>query len=698
MKLVWLSSAALAVTVLPAALTPAALAQDNAGDREVITVKATKTELDSFVYPGLTSSIDVEDLDLAQPADLDDLLRAVPGVDIPGGPRRTGQTISLRGQGRDNTTLLMDGARQNFASAHDGAIFVDPSLLVGVETVRGPASALYGSGASGGVVAFRTASAHDLLGDGESWGYELGAGYRSVDEEERSTATLYAVQGAFDLLASLSSRQSGDISLGSGADLPADDRSLSGLVKLGADISDGVRAELSWQSFDGDTTEPNNGQGVAGVGAFNALVDKNIRSDNTTLSFDIAPASNSWLDMNVSIYRNETGVTEAETASTRILRRDLETIGISTDQRFAFDLGRYESVLTLGGEYYEDRQNGEDSAEPGGVRGGAPNADASFTAVYAQLELQGPAPFGLPGEVVLLPGIRNDSFETSAIASPATRNEATSARFGVTYAPISDFNMFVNWGEAFRAPSINELYIDGTHFSLPHIILGPPTFISNTFTANPDLLPEATETLEIGFGLDLAGRLGVDQLTIRTSWFETDAENLIDLFVDFQFDPTCFAPPFFAPCSAGTTQSRNVGSAELSGYEGQINFANGPLSIDASFSSVDGADALTGEALGSLTPDRVFVDARYALPAQRLVLGGRVQIAGDYDRPTNVAEHRDGYAVIDLYGRWRPLSDHGLTLNAGIENVFDADFERVFAGVSEPGRSVRLDVSWRRNF
>lgn len=698
MKLVWLSSAALAVTVLPAALTPAALAQDNAGDREVITVKATKTELDSFVYPGLTSSIDAEDLDLAQPADLDDLLRAVPGVDIPGGPRRTGQTISLRGQGRDNTTLLMDGARQNFASAHDGAIFVDPSLLVGVETVRGPASALYGSGASGGVVAFRTASARDLLGEGNSWGYELGAGYRSVDQEQRGTVTVYGASGRFDALASLSSRTSGDISLGSGADLPADDRSLSGLVKLGADISDGVRAELSWQLFDGDTTEPNNGQGVAGVGAFNALVDKNIRSDNTTLSFDIAPASNSWLDMNVTIYRNETGVTEAETAGTRMLRRDLETIGINADQRFAFDLGRYESVLTLGGEYYEDRQNGEDSAEPGGVRGGAPDADASFTAVYAQLELQGPAPFGLPGEVVLLPGIRNDSFETSAIASPATRNEATSARFGVTYAPISTFNMFMNWGEAFRAPSINELYIDGTHFSLPHIILGPPTFISNTFTANPDLLPEATETLEIGFGLDLAGRLGVDQLTIRTSWFETDAENLIDLFVDFQFDPTCFAPPFFAPCSAGTTQSRNVGSAELSGYEGQISFANGPLSIDASFSSVDGADALTGEALGSLTPDRVFVDARYALPAQRLVLGGRVQIAGDYDRPTNVAEHRDGYAVIDLYGRWRPLSDHGLTLNAGIENVFDADFERVFAGVSEPGRSVRLDVSWRRNF
>jgi len=701
MKLVWLSSAALAVALAPGALTPAALAQaalaqDNAGDREVITVEATKTELDSFIYPGLTSSIEVEDLDLTQPVDLDDLLRAVPGVDIPGGPRRTGQTISLRGQGRDNTTLLMDGARQNFSSGHDGAIFVDPSLLVGVETVRGPASALYGSGASGGVVAFRTASAHDLLDAGESWGFELGAGYRSVDEEQRGTTTVYGVRGQLDALASLSFRDSGDIRLGSGADLPADDNSLSGLVKLGADLSVGVRAELSWQYFDGDTTEPNNGQGVAGVGAFNALVDKDIQSDNINMALDITPPSIRWLDMNVSIYRNETGVTEAETASTRLLRRDLKTTGISADQRFAFDLGRYESALTIGGEYYEDTQDGGDSADANGIRGGAPDAEASFTAFYAQLEMQGPAPFGLPGEIVVLPGIRNDSFETASATSLAAENDATSARFGVTYAPISAFNMFVNWGEAFRAPSINELYIDGTHFSLPHIILGPPTFISNEFIANPDLMPEETETLEIGFSLDLADRIGVDQLTLRTSWFETDAENLIDLFVDFQFDPTCFAPPFFAPCSAGTTQSRNVGSAELSGYEGQINFANGPLSIDASWSAVDGEDAATGEALGSLTPNRIFVDARYDF-GDHMLLGTRLQMAGDYDKPANTADHREAYTVIDLYGRFRPF-DNGLTLNAGIENVFDEDYERVFAGVSEPGRSLRFDVSWRQNF
>ena len=54
--------------------------------------------------------------------------------------------------GAAETALLLDGARQNYNSGHDGVFFIDPAMLVGVEAVRGPASAIYGSGASGGVV------------------------------------------------------------------------------------------------------------------------------------------------------------------------------------------------------------------------------------------------------------------------------------------------------------------------------------------------------------------------------------------------------------------------------------------------------------------------------------------------------------------------------------------------------------------
>lgn len=682
------------------ALTVPGLAQDadtTNDDADVIVVEATYTKLDAFVYPGMTASIDAEALDLRRPADLDDLLRSMPGLDVAGGPRRTGQTISLRGQGRENTTLLLDGARQNYSSGHDGVFFIDPALLIGVEAVRGPASAIYGSGASGGVVSFRTASAHDLLEDSESWGYSLGAGYRSVDEETRGSASVYGRAGTADFLASVSARSSSDISLGSGNNLPADDESFSSLIKIGNDFGDGLRAELSWQNFSGDVTEPNNGQGNAGVGSQNALVDKDITADNLTLTALISPGTIDWLDLELTLYRNETGVDERETVSGRQLRRDLETVGIRGDQRFEFNLGAYEAGLTVGGEYYEDSQDGFDSNDPTGTRGGAPDADSQFTAGWAQLELDGPAPFGLPGRVIVLPGVRYDEFETSTPSSAAVSSDAVSQRLGLTYAPTDTFNVFVSWGEAFRAPSINELYLDGTHFSFPHPILGAPVFVSNDFIANPDLLPEETETVEIGFGVDLADRVGVDRLDLRASWYETEAENLIDLSVDFAFDGSCFAPPFL-PCTAGTTQSSNVGSAELSGYEIQASFAEGSFSLDASLTGIDGKDAQSGDPIGSLAPTRLFVDGRWSFDQYRLILGGRIEAAGEYDEPLDPAEHRAGYVVTDVYARWRPFAEHGLSLNAGVENLLDHDYDRVFAGVSEPGRSVRFDIGWTQNF
>ncbi len=228
--------------------------------------------------------------------------------------------------------------------------------------------------------------------------------------------------------------------------------------------------------------------------------------------------------MDLTAYRHTTGVDEAELVSGRQLRRDLETTGIRADQRFAFQLGQFDAGLTVGGEYYEDTQDGYDSAETGGIRGGAPDATSQFTAGYTQLELEGPAPLGLPGRIILLPGIRYDSFETASELAADTSSNATSSRFAATYAPTENFNLFASWGEGFRAPSINELYLDGTHFSLPHIILGAPVFISNRFIANPDLLPEQTETTEAGFSLDMPDQFsGVDRLHLRAAWFETEA-------------------------------------------------------------------------------------------------------------------------------------------------------------------------------
>ena len=491
----------------------------------------------------------------------------------------------------------------------------------------------------------------------------------------------------------MSRRESGDIALGSGSDLPADDQSTSALFKLGLEAAQGIRLEGSWQAFRGQAREPNNGQGNNPTGQLNPLVDKDITTDTFNLSGQLAPAG-TFLDLNVTLYRSVSSVEETETVGGRVVDRELESRGFRADQRFEFNLGPGDAALTVGGELYEDSQSGYDSTAANSVRGGVPDARTRFSGLFAQLEVTAYNPFGLPGELVLLPGVRFDHYDSASVLAGDNRDDRVSGRFGVSYAPNETFLVFANRAQAFRAPSVNEIYLDGTHFSLPHPVLGAPVFITNEFIANPDLRPETTETIEVGAGVgfDSALRSG-DRLEIKGSWFETRAEDLINLSVNFNFDASCFAPPFL-PCSAGTTNSANVSAATLTGYEIQLDYESGPFGLTASLAETDGEDDATGLPVGSLTPVRLFVDGRWHLAERRLVLGARAEIAGDFDKTATPAEERDGYATLDLYARWQPQANSPFTVSAGIDNVFDEDYSRVFAGASEAGRSFRIGLSW----
>ena len=660
---------------------------------DVIVVTATKTELSNFDYPGLTSAIVLETLEEERPTDLAELLQDIPGLQVAGGPRRTGQTLSLRGFGRESVTLLVDGARQNFDSAHDGVLFLDPALLGRVESVRGSASALYGSGASGGVIAFETLEADDVLAEDQTFGLRASAGYRSVNEETRGSAAVFGDAGAFEAIAAVSVRQSGDVALGSGSDLPADDEVFSSLLGGEFDFNDAVELELGWLSFRNDAVEPNNGQGVSGVSSLNPLVDKEIASDSYRATLTIEPSSNPLIDFSTTLYHNVGEVDETDRAINRFIERDLETTGVRAENRAEFNRGGQDVALLLGAEWYEDEQVGFDSDTASNQRGGVPTGKTSFTGAWAQLEMV--FDLGSAGDLIVLPGVRFDRFENVSDVAAANEDEAVSPRVAATWAPNEQVRLFASWSEAFRAPSLTELYISDTHFSLDHPVLGAAAPITNQFIPNPDLRPEETETFEIGAGFVQQGVFGEsDRFEIKGAWFQTDATDFINLEVNFTPPaPSCFAPPFF-PCSAGTSFSENLESVELDGFEIAAAYVNGPFQLSGALYEVDGENTVTGEPIGALQPILGHIIARYTLEAQRLTLGGRLGFAGEFDKTANAAEERDSYAVLDLYAGWRPFTDQDVRIDVGVENVFEEDYERVFAGVSEPSRSFRIDLTW----
>jgi len=692
----------------------AATAQESEEERalrnDAITVYGTSNPLPVFDYPGQVTVIDREAIDTLAPSAPSDLLRDVPGVDFAGGPRRTGEVPSIRGLSGENILILLDGARQSFISAHDGRFFLDPEIVGTAEVVRGPASALYGSGAVGGVLAFETVDAGDLLRDGETWGARLRAGYQGVNEETFGTATVFTRRDGLDALASFGLRQSGDIALGSGANLPSDDEIGTGLVKLGYGFTDAFSAEVSWQRFANTAIEPNNGQGTLGTGddVLDRDVEKEIETETWRAGAAFNPGSD-LIDTRLTVYQSTSTVDEFDATEPRTIIREIETTGISLRNAARFDLGGVDTILTVGGDWYEDEQTGSDSTAVDGIRAGVPDGSSEFTGVFAQVEAEMDQPLGLPGSLIVIPAVRYDAFDSSASTEPdSNSDEEVSPRFAVSYGPVDWFRVFGSYAGGFRAPSINELYLEGVHFPVPHPVLFDPmqgqfVFVNNNFVPNPALVPETSETVEFGIGIDFRDLLADgDRLQGKISHYQSDVEDLINLSVDFAFDPTCFAPPAFFPCSAGTTSSANVDSAELDGVEAEIAYESGRFYGRASFASIDGTDSATGEDVGALTPDRLALDLGLHLTDWNARIGTRLQYAGEFDRRGSdgmgglvIVEERDSYAVLDLYATWSPGFARGVRIDLGVDNVFDEDYERVFAGVSEPGRSFRIAATYQ---
>ena len=659
-----------------------------------VSVTATRNPITVFEYPGMVSVIDRSQIELYQPSSPDDFLKWVPNVEFTGGPRRTGELPSIRGFSGPDLVVLIDGARQNFASAHDGRFSLDPSLVRQAEVVRGPASALYGSGGAGGVFEFRTVRARDLLAPGKQTGISAATGFRHGNREKFGTLTGYGVTGnGMDLVGSITKRNSGSIELGNGTELDrTDDDIISGLAKIGFSVRQHHQIEASFQRFENDAVEPNNAQGVGGLDQ----VDKEIRSDTSRLTYGFHDPDNALIDFDAIVYFTASQADElrldarGEGPVGELLRRDVDTTGARLDNRSQFSFTENMGVtLTYGGEAYRDEQKGAAGA---GLRDGVPNAKTEFTALFTQAEFRWRKPLGfVPGNLLLIPGMRYDQFDSSSSLAAGSSDEELSPRIGLSYLPWDWSLLFVNYASAFRAPSINELYITGVHFRIP---VGPG--VINRFVPNPQLKPQNTETFEIGAGVEFDGLFTPDG-TIRAkgSYFRTEGKDFIDLAV---VQPALFRAcnPFIRGNCDGRTTASNVRDARLNGRELEVSYENSRVRFALGYSSVNGEDTITGRKLGVLTPDQITLDTTIPVPPLQSLVGWRLLAANQFDKVNSPADIRDGYAVHDIFFAWRPRHHRlaGLQADLGIDNIFDKSYTRVFTSANEAGRSYNASLRY----
>ncbi|MBY0466441.1 MAG: TonB-dependent receptor plug domain-containing protein, partial [Burkholderiales bacterium] len=142
-----------ALMAVSAAMSTAAWAQQVAALSEVM-VTATRTPQPLTDVLADVSLLDRDTLSKAGFNSLGDVLSRLPGVEFTrnGGPAAT-TSLLLRGAETRHTLLLIDGVRVDSQSTGGAAWQAIPvAQIERVEVLRGPAAAIYGSDAIGGVV------------------------------------------------------------------------------------------------------------------------------------------------------------------------------------------------------------------------------------------------------------------------------------------------------------------------------------------------------------------------------------------------------------------------------------------------------------------------------------------------------------------------------------------------------------------
>jgi hemoglobin/transferrin/lactoferrin receptor protein len=682
-----------------------ALAQDgpapnsavDGGSLDPITIFATLSPIATFDYPGQVTVVDRERIQDLQASDIADVFEGVPGAYVDGGPRRSGMSPNIRGFSEEDVLILIDGVRQSFISGHDGRVFIEPELLKSAEIVKGPISALYGSGALGGVLALTTVDAKDFLEPGETAGVKLKAGFETASDEYvvSSTGFMQSYDGKADVLANITDRNGEDIRLGDGSHLQSDDEIASGLFKSNFQISEDMKFTATWIHYQDATIDPQNPQGNEPGGAGNPLVNRKVTSDTVLGTLAYAPSDNPWIDGKITAYWASNEVEEDEEVATRITSREVETIGVKADNRSRFDLSEWGKVtLTYGGEIYRDEQTGSDSTSTDGTRGGVPDATADFAGVFTQAEWKLNTPGGLPGELTILPGVRFDRFSTEAADEEGYEETAVSPRIGIAYKPVPWLLLFGNYGEAFRAPSFNELYADGLHFAIPGAL-------PNEFIPNPDLKPQDGSTIEAGLGFEFNDVAAAgDKFMIKGSYWKSDVTNYFDTEVRgvSATDPNdqgCFTRR--GDCF---TRIVNVPNAELDGWEIEARYDIGRLYGIATFAHIDGKDKDTGQYLNSLQPNKFYLDFGVKVPEYWARFGTRLTFAGDMTRVPEGESPLDSYQTVDIYAVFEPKDGplKGFRLDLAVENLADQEYEVIQAGVLEEGINFKAAVGWTQKW
>ena len=645
---------------------------------DTITVTATKTRRDPVETPGEVNIIHRDEILRMQARSLDDVLRYQPGIEVGGGPRRLVEAPSIRGLSGSRVLATVDGVRLNYTSGHQGRLFLDVDALRQIEVVRGPNSALWGSGALGGVLAMSTLSPADFLEDEDRMGGQLKLGFQGVSREWLTAGLLAGRLGArVDYLGSFAVREAGDIELGGGAGrLENSAETLAnGLGKLIWRPAPYAELSFSVQGF-GEDGEVPAAPNVTRTAPPSSLVDRRTTQMTYRLGYTSENDANPYLRISGFVYHTRMDIRRRRLSDDRPDATHYRTTGL--DLRNSSDLRlspSHRHVLTYGLEYFHDRQRAERDGQAYLL---FPDADADTVSLYLQDEVS------LGRRVFLIPALRWDRFRNETAGEDDATGSQLSPKVGGVVRVTHYLYLEANYAEGFRSPAFQDLYIDGTHF--PGAI----------FVPNPQLKPERSRNVDVGLRLRATGVLaGDDHVLLKLAYFR----NRVDDFIDT--DSTVNAAT-----QQVETQFVNVQKALIQGIEAEFRWVSlTGLDVWASYTDLRGDD-ITGQnhrgevPLEGIQPRKGVIGVSYTYWPWDVTVGGRAQMVARQDRVPGDVRETPGYSIYDLYATWQPNDAllQGLRIDVGVDNLTDRAYRRHLGSIPEAGVNPKTTISYTRTW
>ncbi|TDR89263.1 TonB-dependent hemoglobin/transferrin/lactoferrin family receptor [Enterovirga rhinocerotis] len=671
-------------------VSPAAVPTLPPNPLDEFSVTNTKTETPVIDSLGGTSVISQQQIQQTQPDRVSDILRQIPGVSTQEISNNPGQAINIRGmQDFGRVNVLVDGARQNFQSTGhgpNGTFFLDPELIGGVDVTRGPVSTIYGSGAIGGVVSFRTRGIDDILKPEETAGFEqrIGAGTNGYGIVSSTAGGFRLPDNAANVFGQFVLRDGYNYKDGAGLIISDTGKELrAGNIKVNINPAEGhqISATALIQSFD----FTNNGSAITGARFRNEL-----DTSTYTLGYRYTPPDMPLIDFNVKGYYSTTDSLQTLLSPTRTytaigarpggqIKVDLETTGFDVFNTSRFDTGPISHTLTIGGDGVFDHVRTRDNA--GGFTGAfTPSGERSLLGAFVQDEMR----YG--GWLRAVAAVRYDSYELKGGAYKS-EGDRVSPRGTIGVSPFPWIEFFGTYAEGYRAPAISETLISGTH-----------PFPAFNILPNPGLRPETAHNWEGGINIKFDDVLKEgDKFRGKVVAYQNTIDNYIGMQGVGPYYSVPVAPGFpaflcpivpNAPCAPMQSQQFvNIAKARISGVEVEGAYDWGTGFVSAMYSHVEGKNKATHETLTTIPPDRVGGTFGLRFLDNRLTVGTRVTYY-DARRSINTTfPSTKEYALVDLFASYQ--YNDWIRGDVVLANIGDVRYTRYLDALASPGFQAR---------